>query len=65
MPSTCTTASSPGLRLPDASGVPVRMTSPGSSVAKLEMNAICSGIEWIRLAVVPLAFSTSSPLSVN
>ena len=65
MPSTCTTASSPGTRFPEASGVPVRITSPGSNVEKLEMNAICEGMSWIRFAVVPLALSTTSPLSEN
>ena len=44
MPSTCTTASSPGSRCPEAFGVPVMITSPGSSVVKLEIAAICSGM---------------------
>ena len=44
MPSTCTIASSPGSRWPEAFGVPVRITSPGSSVVKLEIAAICSGM---------------------
>lgn len=44
MPSMCTTGSSPASRWPEASGVPVMMTSPGSSVVKLEMAAICSGM---------------------
>lgn len=44
MPSICTTGSSPASRWPEASGVPVMMTSPGSSVVKLEMAAICSGM---------------------
>ena len=29
------------------------------------MNAICEGMSWIRFAVVPLALSTTSPLSEN
>ena len=65
MPSTITIASSPALRLPDAFGVPVMITSPGSSVENDEIAAICSGMPWIRFAVVPLAALTVRPLSLN
>lgn len=44
MPSTCTMVSSPGSRWPEAFGVPVMMTSPGSSVENDEIAAICSGM---------------------
>ena len=65
MPSTRTIASSPGLSVPEAFGVPVMITSPGNSVEKLEIPAICSAMLWMRFAVVPLAAGTSSPLSVK
>ena len=45
--------------------MPVMITSPGSSVEKLEIPAICSAMLWMRFAVVPLAAGTSSPLSVK
>ncbi len=51
MPSTATTASSPGPKCPDAFDVPVRITSPGSNVANDEIAAICSGMPWIMFAV--------------
>ena len=44
MPSTCTMVSSPGSRWPEAFGVPVMMTSPGSRVENEEIAAICSGM---------------------
>ena len=62
MPSTVTVTSWPGSIGPTPSGVPVRMTSPGSRVVYEEMNATISAIPRTRSEVFPSC--TSSPSSV-
>ena len=61
MPSISTLTVSPATIGPTPAGVPVRMTSPGSSVITAEMNAICVGMSWIIWLVRPSCLT--SPLT--
>ena len=54
MPSISTCTTSPGSIRPTPSGVPVRMTSPGSSVVKEETKDTSSAIPRTMFAVVEL-----------
>ena len=61
MPSISTLTVSPSSIGPTPAGVPVRMTSPGSSVITPDMNAIWVGRSWIIWLVRPSC--TISPLT--
>ncbi len=61
MPSTVTLTESPTCIGPTPSGVPVRITSPGSSVMKDEMYSMISGTLKNMSEVLPFCLSSSPP----